>query len=631
MISLEFVVSRFAVAVAIGLTLLILRSTIDQRKGAMSEVAGVSLPIFVAAMLVFLQGDYGSLLTFGLQLAPVVQLVFLALPILLAVRLVERFRAGETLQLSDLFRVLTVTSLVMFVLTSLIEQISWPNIFVVTAIYIAGERAAACRRTERYLALAFCFGFLLSIFTAILAHTTMLDFDLGGISRSRWSGVDLRSATGSLSLLVFIGTIVSTPLVGDWARRRLTWIHQLAWRLSTWRFSIGDPSDLIFVRNLFELWHFRRGVCYLNHGSFGALPLIVRNAQQKLRIECDDEPMDFLARQLETRLLDAKFKLATWLGTKSENIALCENATAGMNEVAAWFPLSSSDEVILSDHEYGAVHRIWSRKCQRASAKLTVVTLPMPLTNPQQITDTILSACTDQTKLVVLSHITSATAIRLPVEALCPQLKQRNIATCIDGPHAILQEPVKLYRLGCDFYTASCHKWLCAPLGSGFVYVDPQWHALIEPLRLSWGRLPPNSPEQWTDELLWTGTRDPSAYLCLPTAIEFFEKFDLEQLDQRNHQLACYARRRLSELPGAEAITPEGRCWFGWMVGVWLPEGEHASLQQRLWDHYKIEVPIVRFADRYLVRVSCHQYVSTHDIDTLLRALDRELNGTVGR
>jgi len=144
---------------------------------------------------------------------------------------------------------------------------------------------------------------------------------------------------------------------------------------------------------------------------------------------------------------------------------------------------------------------------------------------------------------------------------------------------------------------------------------------------LSWGRLNPAKPEKWSDELLWTGTRDYSAYLTVPRAIEFFAKFDREKLDARNYALACYARRRLSELPGAEPVTPEGREWFGWMVGVWLPSNYNQcqTLQQRLWERYRIEVPIVHFAGRYLVRVSCHLYVSTHDIDTLVRCLQQEL------
>jgi isopenicillin-N epimerase len=335
--------------------------------------------------------------------------------------------------------------------------------------------------------------------------------------------------------------------------------------------------------------------------------------------------MDFLSRQAEGRWLAARERLATWLATEPENIALCENATAGMNEVAGWFPLGINDEVLLNNHEYGAVKRIWQRRCLHAEALLRVVTIPIPCSSRSQIVEAILSACTERTKLVVLSHITSPTAIRLPVEVIASELKKRRIACCIDGPHALLQERVKLPEIDCDFYTASCHKWLCAPLGSGFVYVAPRWHSQVRPLRLSWGRLNPNKPQSWSEELIWTGSRDMSAQLAIPAALDFFAQLDLEQIDLRNHALACYARERLISLPGAEPITPQGREWFGWMVAVSLPPGSYSTLQQRLWERHQIEVPIVEFEGRTLVRVSCHLYNCLQDIDKLHKALLCEL------
>jgi isopenicillin-N epimerase len=298
-----------------------------------------------------------------------------------------------------------------------------------------------------------------------------------------------------------------------------------------------------------------------------------------------------------------------------------------MNDVAHSFPLSADDEVLINDHEYGAVQRIWRRKCQQVGARLVTVQLPLSATLPDQITKTILEAVTARTKLVIVSHITSPTAIILPVQQLCAQLKQRGVPICIDGPHALLQQPFKLHTLECDFYTASCHKWLCAPLGSGFVYVAPPWQAKFAASRLSWGRLQPAQPQSWSDEMLWTGTRDYSAYLCVPKAIDFFQQLDWHWIDQRNHALACYAREQISRMPGAEAVTPEGREWFGWMVAVWLPEGDHSTLQRRLWERYRIEVPIVHFANRWLVRMSCHLYNTSADIDRLQQALKRELSG----
>jgi isopenicillin-N epimerase len=341
--------------------------------------------------------------------------------------------------------------------------------------------------------------------------------------------------------------------------------------------------------------------------------------------------MDVLARDTQPAWNQARRRLAFWLGASPERVALCENATVAMNEIAYWFPLDAGDEVLLTDHEYGAVKRIWQRRCEQSSAVCRYVTLPMPFKDPQSIVDAILSACNERTRLVVFSHITSPTATILPVAEICARLRQREIASCIDGPHALLQQRIHLNRLDCDFYAASCHKWLCAPLGSGLVYVHPRWNDAIKPMRLSWGLLPPAQPQDWTDELSWIGTRDYSPYIAIPAAIDFFSRFDFERLDARNHELACYARRALCELGDSEPVTPESRQWMGWMAAVWLPPGEYADLQQCLWERYRIEVPVYQFAGRYLIRVSCHLYNSTQDVDRLVRAVANELSARRSR
>jgi isopenicillin-N epimerase len=411
-----------------------------------------------------------------------------------------------------------------------------------------------------------------------------------------------------------------------WIINSTSLFFRLGPRVESLRLRWVRPQDAINHRTLFRIWNFRHGVCYLNHGSFGAVPPRIERVQRAWQKQCMAEPMDVLARQTEPAWQRSRDRLAHWLGSPPECLALSENATEAMNEIASWFPLQPGDEVLLTDHEYGAVKRIWERRAAKSSALARYATLPMPFDDPHKIADAILAACTERTRIVVFSHITSPTAVILPVAEICTRLRERSIASCIDGPHALLQERVQLEELGCDFYTASCHKWLCAPLGSGLVYVHARWSEQIEPLRLSWGRLPPAQPTHWTDELTWIGTRDYSPYMAIPAAIDFFKRFDGPRLDQRNYALACYARRMLSELLRTAAVTPESRQWMGWMAAVWLPQGDHSTLQQRLWERYGIEVPIVHFADRYLVRVSCHLYNTTRDIDRLARALQRELS-----
>ena len=596
-----------------------LRAAIDQRKGAIVEVLAVTLPIGIFAMALLIAQPSLSAMELGFLLTPVVVFVFLSLPAVAGVRFAQRLWRGEQPQLADMFRLTTLTALGTFVVNLLrVDVVAVVCVTLMALAYLAGDMIHKIRRIDRRISLLTLAGLLLVVAWVAL------------------NNIPFPTPTRQVDFVMYVSleTLLSL-LIAPFILHRLLDRNPLMQKLGYWTQVVTHrfikPSDAMGQQTLFRLWHFAEGVCYLNHGSFGAEPELVRRSRNRWQEMVADEPMDGLARQTQPAWEKSRDRLAFWLGSRPDNIALCENATVAMNEIAGWFPLDAGDEVLLTDHEYGAVKRIWERRAARSQAVFKIVNLPLPLTSHDAIVEAILSACTARTKLVVVSHVTSPTAVLMPIEKICAALRARNIASCVDGPHALLQEPIHLQRMDCDFYTASCHKWLCAPLGSGFVYVHPRWHDRVEPLRLSWGLLPPDSPKHWIDELHWIGTRDYSPYMTIPRAIQYFSHFDYAMLDSRNHQLACYARNVLSESMGTEGVTPEGRDWFGWMVGVWLPTtgphaGNHSNLQNRLWERYRIEVPIMRFADRYLVRVSCHLYNTTHDIDLLARKLVEELN-----
>lgn len=400
------------------------------------------------------------------------------------------------------------------------------------------------------------------------------------------------------------------------------------------------PDDDAAWAPLKEHWTFRPGTTYLNHGSFGPPPRAVRAARQHLQQQLDQQPMDFFVRQLEPLWREARAKLAAFVGTAADNLIFVENATAGMNIAADSFPLAAGDEVLLTDHEYGAVKRIWQRACDRAAASLREVQLPLPLRTAADVVDTLFAAATDRTRLIIVSHLTSPTAIILPVEQICAEARRRGIAVAIDGPHAIAQLPLAIDRLGCNFYTVSCHKWLSAPFGTGFLYVTPRWQSCVRPPVLSWGRLPPSPIDSWADEFVWSGTRDPSAYLAIPAATEFMESVGLENFRARAHWLAQYARQKLTELTGLEPIVPDGPTWYGSMAHCPLPPPKTAPaagdcadqtcpvsnpLQHTIWRELGIEVPIVDFRGRRYIRVSCHLYNDTEQIDRLVAGLGKLL------
>jgi isopenicillin-N epimerase len=394
-------------------------------------------------------------------------------------------------------------------------------------------------------------------------------------------------------------------------------------------------------------WKLRPDTIYLNHGSFGPPPEPVRQARLAWQEQLDRQPMDFFVRTLEPALREARERLARFVGTRGENLVFVENATYGMNVVAGSFALGPGDEVLLTDHEYGAVKRIWERACRRAeTAPPRVAKLPLPFTTSEAATEALFAAATERTKLLIVSHITSPTAVILPIRQICGEARRRGIAVCIDGPHAPAQVDVHIDEIGCDYYAASCHKWLSAPFGSGFLYVHPSRQAQIETPLLSWGRLLPNLPQAWDDEFIWSGTRDPSPYLSIPAAIDFLESVGLDNFRRRTHALARYARALLVELvcqvgpasraglsparqagPTLEPLVPDSDEWYGSMAHVPLPPGDAKPLQEALWRKHGIEVPIVDWNGGRYVRVSCHLYNTREEIDRLVAALHMELQG----
>jgi len=414
-------------------------------------------------------------------------------------------------------------------------------------------------------------------------------------------------------------------------------------------------------------WSFPPGTIYLNHGSFGPSPRVVQEVREELQRRLEAQPMDFFLRQLPPLLIEARARLAEFVGAEAGNLVFVDNATVGMNVVAASVELRPGDEVLCNDHEYGAMLRIWERKCQAAGAKLVVQRLPYPLQTTEELIESVLAAASDRTRLLVFSHITSPTAIIFPAAELCRRASQLGIPVCIDGPHAVAMLPLDLESLGCDFYTASCHKWLSAPFGSGFLYIHPRRQETVRPAIISWGRTLDGDEPSWRDEFHWLGTRDTTAWLTVPAAIDFLENFGVERFRRETRELAHYARQRIEELVrdldasgtadfvplvpdvghvdvghvSKRAPAPEepsvghvwkrapltsDPAWYGSMTAVPLPAGECEPLQRALWEKHGIEVPIVDHGGRRLIRVSCHLYNTARQIDHLLDALDAELS-----
>lgn len=384
-----------------------------------------------------------------------------------------------------------------------------------------------------------------------------------------------------------------------------------------------------------SLWSLPDEVTYLNHGSFGPSPRVVQEARERWTHQLESQPMNFFVREMEDALETAVTELARFIGTSRGNLVFCDNATAGVNIVGSTLSLEVDDEVLLTDHEYGSVTRLWRRRCRDVGARVVVQPVPTPFEDDDSITDAVFAGVTDRTKLIVVSHVTSPTALILPVEQICQRAREQGIPVLVDGPHAVAMLPLDLRKLDCDFYAASCHKWLCGPFGSGFLYVSPRWQKQVEPAVVSWGGSISGRQPSWKDEFTWSGTHDPAPYLAVPDAIQFLEEpaseeSGMSRLDLfRNHarELVALARDRIVDITGMEPLTSDASRWCGSMISLPLPLEDDVDPQQRhplqdaLWERHRIEIPITCWQGRRSVRVSAHLYNTAAEIEYLAQAL----------
>jgi isopenicillin-N epimerase len=369
-------------------------------------------------------------------------------------------------------------------------------------------------------------------------------------------------------------------------------------------------------------WSFAPGITFLNHGSFGAAPRQVLEVRKQWLAQLNRDPVHFFFRVLQPQLAAARARLGEFLNTSADNLALVENTTVAMNAVARSVPLSPGDEVLTTDHEYGAVMRIWQLTCERAGARLVVARLPCPLGDADACVGAIESQATARTKLLVFSHVTSPTAAILPAAAVCRRAHELGIPVCIDGPHALVATPLDLAALDCDYYTASCHKWLLTPVGAGMLYVHPRAQAHVKPAVISWGRtLGYEQAPSWRDEFNWSGTRDPTPCLCIPAALEFLESLGVEAFRARTHYLARLARDKIVAISCLAPLVPDDAAWYGSMIALPVLGGDAPRLQEALWEKYQIEVPVFGWEKYTLVRVSCQVYTQPADIDRLATAI----------
>jgi isopenicillin-N epimerase len=363
------------------------------------------------------------------------------------------------------------------------------------------------------------------------------------------------------------------------------------------------------------------GVAFLNHGSFGTVPRDVAAVANGWRERLEANPDRFMRETLPGALREAAGRLARFIGARAEDVVFVDNATAGVNAVLRSLHLAPGDEILTTDHAYGAVLNAVRYAAARAGAIAVEAPVPMPAPNAEAIFEAVRARFTARTKLLVIDHITSATAMIFPVERLTAFARARGVRVLIDGAHAPGHLALDVPALGADWYVGNCHKWLFAPRACALLWARRDAQGLIKPLSISHGY-----GRGFLEEFDWTGTRDPAPFLSAPAGLEFLTGLGAERVRQHNRELALAAARRIAQRWGEPMNAPPEL--LGAMACIRLPARWQIfgpptrETAKRLWPlilaRHRIVVAIMPFAGALWARISAQVYNEMSDYDGLV-------------
>ncbi len=380
---------------------------------------------------------------------------------------------------------------------------------------------------------------------------------------------------------------------------------------------------MLGLRRYFQL---DRSVTFLNHGSFGATPTPVFRRYQRWQRELERQPVEFLGRRHAELMLAAREALAKYFNADAKDLVYTQNVTIAVNIVAHSLDLGQGDEVLASNHEYGACDRTWRFLAKERGFTYVNQPVSIPFKSREGVLDELWGGVTSQTRVIFLSHVTSPTAAIFPIGEVCRRARSAGILTIIDGAHAPGQIPLDLPATGPDFYGGNLHKWLCAPKGAGFLYARPDVQHLLKPLVVSWGyEAETPSGSTLVDYNEWWGTRDVSAFLSVPAAIKFQAMHKWNKVVPACHALLSEALQKIVEITGLPSIYPDDS-WYVQVASALLPpETDIIRLKSLLYDEYRIEVPLMEWNGQKLIRISIQGYNTRRDVNRLLAALSHLL------
>jgi isopenicillin-N epimerase len=385
------------------------------------------------------------------------------------------------------------------------------------------------------------------------------------------------------------------------------------------------------MRDLFDL---EPGLVFLNHGSFGACPRPVTEALHDWQRQMERNPVAFLGRQSAALLRQAREQLAGFVGAQADHLVFVANATTGVNIVARSLDLQPGDEVLGTDLEYGACDATWQRVCEQRGAFYRRATITLPFERGRFV-EQLLAQRSARTRLVYLSHVTSTTALILPVAETVRAAHDLGLPVLVDGAHAPGQIELALDDIGADFYTGNCHKWLCGPKGTAFLHARPEHHDQLDASVTSWGYVAGSAGHTGFDgytgrtllerRLQWQGTRDICPWLAVGAAIDFHRRHLAAPVRAQCHAQALALMQRCAARFGLATIGADAD--FAQMVPIPVPPCDAEALRQRLYEQHRIEVPVTTHGGRCFVRASVQAYNTAADLQALESALEREFGG----
>ncbi len=377
------------------------------------------------------------------------------------------------------------------------------------------------------------------------------------------------------------------------------------------------------MSNIKSQFLLRDDVTFLNFGSFGACPKPIFERYQQYQLELEQEPVQFITVNGLQYLKQSREALAAYINCPADDVVYVTNPSYAVNIIAKSFNLQKDDEILTTNLEYGACDRAWNYYCKKVGAKYIRQPITLPIPSKEDLINEFFKGLTSKTKLVFISHLTSSTGLRMPVEEICAIAKQKGILTFVDGAHAPGQLPLNLQTLQADIYTGACHKWMMTPKGSSFLYVKNEHQHLFDPLIVSWGyQSTAPSQSQFLDYHQMQGTRDFSAFLCIPNAIEFMQQNNWSAVSKTCKEMVQQNAPRFCKLLKATPTAPITDDFICQLYSTPIKTKQPLELHRHFFNQYKIEVPVMPHGDNVFLRYSIQAFNTQNDLDKLYNAVE---------